>query len=812
MDPLEIWCSEAQERYVLAVAEEGLDLFKKFAERERCEYSVIGKTTAADSDGETRIIVKDRDSAEHPTIIDRPMSFFFSYVPPSGKAIHSRLLHLSAFDSSLAQYLPNTPKDGLLSTAIHRVLALPSVGSKSFLITIGDRSVKGIVARDQMVGPWQTPVADVGVIATSLTQGIRTGVAMATGENAKLALISPAASSRMAVAESIMNLAAAALLGRTEGIRLSANWMCASGHPGEDAALHEAVKAIGMDLCPKLGITIPVGKDSMSMQMKWTDKETKEAKEVTAPLSVVITAFAEVRDIRKTWTPTLRRLEDVGETVILLVDLAKGRQALGGSALAQVFGQIGHVAPDVHDIQLLRDYFDALEQLQDMEIVLAYHDRSDGGLFTTLVEMMFAGRCGLEIMIDSLSSSKSTNAIMEALFNEELGAVFQVRKRDEIEFNRAFATCGPPTGLIKKIGRVPASSKQELSIYHHDSPVYRATRIQLQNRWSATSHQIQRLRDNPSCADEERSNILDSNNPGLSYNLSFSAKDSILPSISTLMSSLSLRSKPRVAILREEGSNGQQEMAFAFDSAGFDAIDVHMTDLFSGRRSLESFVGLAAVGGFSYGDVLGAGQGWAKSVLLNEKVRTQFQNFFERKDTFSLGVCNGCQFLTLLKSLIPGADAWPVFERNVSEQYEARVCMVELLDSPPQAAAGAQSSVFLHGMSGSTLPIAVAHGEGRASFQGTDHPQKLLDAGLVAVRYVDNYLQPTEAYPANPNGSPLGIAGVRSKDGRVLALMPHPERTVLAGVGSYIPDHVREEWSAKGPWSRLFESARRWVG
>lgn len=810
MSPMQIWSCEAQERYVLAVAHKDLDLFKKIAERERCGYSVVGKTTN-DTNGEKRLILMDRDSHDHPTPIDLPMSILFGKAPKTKRIVFSRLLHLPSFDSSLARYLPNTPHEGLLSEAVDRVLALPSVGSKNFLLTITDRTVGGLIARNQLVGPWQIPVADVAVTATSLTQGIITGEATAMGENPSLALISPAASARMAVAESMMNLAAADLMGNTERIRLSANWMSASSHPGEGAAIYEAVEAIGMDLCPKLGISIPVGKDSMSMKMKWTDKDTKEAKEVTAPLSVVITAFAPVRDIRKTWTPTLRRLEDVGETVVVYVDLAKGRQALGGSALAQVFGQVGDLGPDVHDVQLLRDYFDAMEQLQDMGIVLAYHDISDGGLFTALVEMMFAGRCGLEIMIDSFCPSKRTNAIIEALFNEELGAVFQVRKKDEIEFNRAFATCGPPKGLIKKIGRVPVSSKQELTVYHYNSPVYRASLSQLQHRWSATSHQIQRLRDNLACADEEYSNILDGNNPGLSYNLSFSAKDSILPSISTWMSTLALRNKPRVAILREQGVNGHPELAFAFRTAGFDAIDIHMTDLHSGRVSLESFVGLAAAGGFSYGDVLGAGQGWAKSVLLHPKVRTDFQNFFERKNTFSLGVCNGCQFLTRLKSLIPGADTWPVFERNASEQYESRVCMVELLDSPPQTA-GAQPSVFLHGMGGSSLPIAVAHGEGRASFQGTDHAQKLLDAGLVAVRYVDNYLRPTERYPANPNGSPLGIAGVRSRDGRVLALMPHPERTVLGGVGGYIPDHIKEEWSVKGPWSRLFESARRWVG
>ena len=807
MSPMQIWSCEAQERYVLAVAHESLDLFKKIAERERCGYSVVGKTTG-ESRGEKRLIVLDRDSPDHPNPIDLPMSILFGKAPRMKKVVESRFLRLPSFDSSLFQYLPEKPKIDLLIEAVDRVLALPAVGSKNFLITIGDRTVGGLTARDQMVGPWQIPVADVSVTATSLTKGIITGEAMAMGERPLLALISPAASARIAVAESLMNLVAADLLGRSERIRLSANWMSASSHPGEDAAIYEAVEAIGLDLCPKLGISIPVGKDSMSMKMKWTDKQNKEAREVTAPLSLVITAFAPVRNIKNTWTPVLRRLEDVGETVILFVDLAKGRQALGGSALAQVFGQIGNAVPDVHDVQLIRDYFDAMEQLQDMGIVLAYHDRSDGGLFTSLVEMMFAGRCGLEVMTDSLSSSKSTGAIMEALFSEELGGVFQVRKKDEVEFNRAFATCGPPKGLIKRIGRVPASKKQELAIYHYNGLIFRASRAQLQQRWAATSYHIQHLRDNPECADTEYANILKDSDPGLSYNLSFSAKDYILP-LSTYVPA-SLRNKPKVAILREQGINGASEMAYAFMNAGFDPIDVHMTDLFSGRISLSIFSGLAACGGFSYGDVLGAGQGWAKSVLLHSSIRKEFQTFFERADTFSLGVCNGCQFLTRLKSLIPGADAWPVFERNASEQYEARVCMVEILDSPPNVL-GAQSNIFLHGMAGSSLPIAVAHGEGRASFPDTSHAQNALDAGLVAMRYVDNHLQPTERYPANPNGSPLGIAAVQSRNGRVMAMMPHPERVVLVA-GSYVPDNIKAEWKDHGPWIRLFQSARRWIG
>ncbi|KAL8822895.1 MAG: hypothetical protein Q9191_006377, partial [Dirinaria sp. TL-2023a] len=772
MSPLQIWCCEAQERYVIAVAQDGLNIFKKIADRERCGYSVVGKAEGPVK-GEKRLVLMDRESQEHPTPVDLPMSVLFGKPPKVSRVVDSKRPLLPAFDHSLLTYLPEA-SSGLLAEAVDRVLALPAVGSKSFLITIGDRTVGGLTARDQMVGPWQTPVADVSVTATSLTLGIKTGEAMAMGEKPTLALISPAASARMAVAEALMNLGAADVVQRLDKIRLSANWMAASSHPGEGAALYEAVEAIGMDLCPELGISIPVGKDSMSMKMKWTDESSKEVKEVTSPLSVIISAFAPVADIEKTWTPALRRREDDGgqESVLLFVDLAAGRKALGGSALAQVFGQVGDTAPDVRDIQLLKDYYDALEQLHDSGIVLAYHDRSDGGLFTTLVEMMFAGRCGISIMLDTICASSRTPDIIGTLFNEELGAVFQVRKSDVINFNRCFATCGPPDFLIKKIGTISPTPKQDLTLYHGATLVYRAPRAQLQQRWASISYHMQRLRDNPSCADSEFASILDSTDPGLSYNLTFNPREDILPFASSLTTRLSLTSKPRVAILREQGVNGHSEMAFAFMTAGFSAIDVHMTDLISGRVSLSTFRGLAACGGFSYGDVLGAGQGWAKSVLLHPGVRAQFRSFFERKDTFTLGVCNGCQFLSRLKEIIPGTAAWPTFIRNSSEQYEARVAMVAI---PPIPSKSQPPSAFYHTMSGSSLPIPVAHGEGRAYFPSIPKDpasqrfaaQKLLDDGLVALQYVDTKtLHPTETYPANPNGSPLGIAGVRSPDGR----------------------------------------------
>lgn len=826
MSPLQIWCCEAQERYALAVAEDGLNKFRAISQRERCGYSVVGRATGQRGQ-ENRLILMDRESPTYPTPIDLPMSVLFGKPPKLTMQDRSRRLRLPPFDSTLTSYLPKLMPNEILNEAARRVLRLPAVGSKSFLITIGDRTVSGLVARDQMVGPWQTPVSDVSVTATSLTPGIQTGEAMSIGTKSKLALISPGASARMAVAESLLNLTAADLSDRLNNVKLSANWMSASNHPGEGAALYEAVEAIGMDLCPKLGISIPVGKDSMSMKMRWKDESSMEMREVTAPLSVVISAFAPVSSFKKTWTPTLRRYQDVGETSLFFVDLGCGRKSLGGSALAQVFQQMGDSCPDVHDVQLFKDFFDATQQLQESGIVLAYHDRSDGGLFTTLAEMMFAGRCGIEIMLDPICPGSSSSSIISTLFNEELGAVFQVRKKDENAFRSCFATCGPPPNLIYRIGRVspvPPTQKQNLTIYHGATLTYRAARSTLQHTWSHTSYHMQRLRDNPQCADAEHASLLSDTNPGLSYKMTYRASDRILPLTASFTSLLpsSLHNKPPVAILREEGSNGHPEMAYAFSVAGFAAHDVHMTDLQSGRVSLSSFVGLAAVGGFSFGDVLGAGKGWACSVLFNPGVREQFAAFFSRPNSFTLGVCNGCQFLSLLRDLIPGGEGWPTFERNVSEQYEARVCMVKIQDPDPS-----RPSVFLHGMHGSCLPIAVAHGEGRATFgdSSSSSPSsassaaahELLARGLVPLQYVSSShsnepYAPTEQYPANPNGSPLGIAGVRSADGRVLALMPHPERTVLGGIGSWIPDEVKKEWVDEGPWVRAFQSARRWVG
>ena len=807
MSPMQIWCCEAQERYVLAVSEEGMNKFTAIAQRERCGFSVVGRGGGT-SEEQKRLILLDRESQQYPKPIDLPLSVLFGKPPRMTRTVDTRKLKLPAMDASLTQYVPSiTARHDLVAEAANRVLSIPAVASKSFLITIGDRTVGGLTARDQMVGKWQTPVSDVAVTATALQAGMKTGEAMSMGEKPNLALISHGASARMAVAESLMNMAAADLIDRLSRVKLSANWMSASSHPGEGAGIYEAVEAIGLDLCPKLGISIPVGKDSMSMKMKWKD-EAEQAKEVTAPMSLVISAFAPVANIRKTWTPALRRFEDVGESVLMFVDLSFGRKALGGSALAQAFKQVGDECPDIRDVDIFRDFFDATQSLQDVGSVLAYHDRSDGGLFTTLVEMMFAGRCGVEISLDSICRTSDPRSVIETLFNEELGAVFQVRKEHETQFRSCFATCGPPPGLIHKIGRVSEKNKQNLAIYHGASLVYRNSRSNLQQTWSSTSYHMQKIRDNASCADQEYANVLDDTDPGLSWNLSFDPKERILPFLTSLTSMSPFTNKPRVAILREQGVNSHPEMAFGFTLAGFSAVDVHMTDIINGRVSLASFVGLAACGGFSYGDVLGAGQGWAKSVLLHETTRAEFRSFFERPDTFTLGVCNGCQFLSRMKELIPGATNWPSFERNESEQYEGRVAMVRISDPDPQ-----NPSVFLHGMHGSSLPIAVAHGEGRASFAATGgNASSFVRDGLSPVRYVDNAtLKPTMKYPFNPNGSPEGIAGVRTPNGRVLAIMPHPERTVMNGVASWLPPKA-EEWGDVGPWGRVFFSARKWVG
>ncbi|KAK7418665.1 phosphoribosylformylglycinamidine synthase [Neonectria punicea] len=810
MSPLQIWCNEAQERYVLLVNRDGLNRFTNICRRERCDFSVVGTAVSHAEDGAAKLILTDREPTTQPPLdpINLPMEVLFPPGRRISKDVQTVQKNLRPFDAvkSLTEQCGASNLNEMVTKATELVFNLPSVGSKSFLITIGDRTVGGLSVRDQLVGPWQTPVADVAVTLTSfgLDEKTRRGEAMAMGEKPTLALVSAAASARMAVAESLMNLGAADIKpgpvnGDLKRVKLSANWMAAVGHPGEGAALYEAVEAIGLELCPQLGISIPVGKDSLSMKASWKDKETSDSKTVTAPVSLVISAFSLVEDVRSTWTPQLRRVEEVGDSLLVFVDLAQGFKAMGGSALAQCLGQIGNEIPDVRDTELVRDFFDALWQLHQEDVVLAYHDRSDGGLLTTVAEMMFAGRCGAEISLDNVA--ESDDKVLDTLFNEELGAVFQIRRGDEIRFKRCFATCGPPHGLIRTIGYVRPTSKQSLLVKYKTKTVVDLDRVQMQQWWSSTSYEMQKLRDDPACAQSEFDSISDLKDPGLHFKLKFDPADVSLPAMTSLKS---LVFKPRVAILREQGVNGHAEMAFAFRAAGFDAVDVHMSDILDGF-SLDGFRGLAACGGFSYGDVLGAGNGWAQSILMHDGARRTFEAFFKRPDTFSFGVCNGCQMLTRLKELIPGAEHWPTFVENASSQFEGRYTMVTVHDK-------SANSVFFSGMSGSSLPIVVSHGEGRAEFSSDSDLQSVNDEELLPLRYVDNYGHVTEKYPANPNGSPQGIAGVKSKDGRVVAMMPHPERTIMADVGSWKPEDQLAEWGHFGPWFQLFLNARKWVG
>lgn len=767
MSPMEIWCNESQERYVLGVSPENLELFKGICERERAPFAVVGEATE-----EKRLILS--DSLLKSTPIDLEMSVLFGKPPKMSKTAETLNLQLQPFNTSSVD----------IKEAVERVLQLPSVGSKNFLITIGDRFVTGLVDRDQMVGPWQVPVADVGVTATSLGSTIlSTGEAMAMGEKPTLALISAAASAKMCVAESLLNVFAADIPS-IDKVKLSANWMSAASHDGEGAKLYEAVQAIGMDLCPDLGVAIPVGKDSMSMKMKWDNKE------VTAPLSLCITAFAPVSNTSNTWTPELRNVSE--ETILVLVDLAaEVKKAMGGSALAQVYKQVGDAAPTVHSHELLKSFLTALIDLHKSVEILAYHDRSDGGLFTTVAEMAFAGRCGLDLNL------KTSEDALTELFNEELGAVFQIKVSDLEKFVSVFQLKGVSDKFVSVIGK--PTKDQTVSIKVNGSSVYESTRSKLQQLWSATSYHIQKLRDNPETSSQEFESIADDSNPGLSYQLTFEPKN--IPTFAG-------EKKPKVAILREQGVNSQQEMAWSFQQAGFDVYDVHMSDILSGRVNLDTFTGIAACGGFSYGDVLGAGAGWAKSVLFNESARAQFKRFFqEREDTFAFGACNGCQFFSRIAELIPGTENWPTFERNLSEQYEARFVMVEVDSSEDN------HSIFLQNMKGSKLPIAVAHGEGRAYFKDEETQAAFVNNDKQGViRYIDNYGSITNKYPFNPNGSPEGIAGITNTNGRVLAMMPHPERVTRLESNSWYPTDKFSEWEGYGPWIALFKSAREWVG
>jgi phosphoribosylformylglycinamidine synthase len=756
MSPMEIWCNEAQERYVLAIDPDRLDAFSALCERERAPFAVIGTATA-----EQHLLVG--DGLFHNEPVDLPMEVLLGKPPKMLREVHHHPFRKPEFDTARLH----------IAEAVHRVLRLPSVASKSFLITIGDRTVTGLVARDQMVGPWQVPVADVAVTATDLYG--HTGEAMAMGERAPVALVHPAASGRMAIGETITNLMAADIadIGL---IRLSANWMAAAGFPGEDAALFDTVKAVGEELCPRLGIAIPVGKDSLSMKTVWRDESGEQA--MTAPVSLIVTGFAPVEDIRRTHTPMLRT--DLGETDLILIDIGKGHNRLAGSALAQVYKQVGHHPPDLDDPDMLRRCFAAIRDLAHEGRVLALHDRSDGGLLATVCEMAFAGHTGVTVHLDDLGPDP-----VAALFCEELGIVLQVRHGDTEEVLSALreAELGHHSHVI---GTVEEGDRVRFCRGRQD--LFNAPRAELQAAWAETSYRMQALRDNPDCAREEFERIMDADDPGLSPVLAFDPEEDVgAPFVNT-------GARPRVAILREQGVNGQIEMAAAFDRAGFESVDVHMTDILSGRLDLSGFRGLAACGGFSYGDVLGAGGGWARSILFNPRAREAFQAFFERDDSFALGVCNGCQMLAQLKELIPGAEHWPRFLRNRSEQFEARLSLVEVVESP---------SILLAGMAGSRLPVAVAHGEGRVAFHDGDAA-----VPGVALRYINNRGRATEHYPENPNGSPAGITGLTTRDGRVTIMMPHPERVFRTVQHSWHPP----EWGETGPWLRLFRNARKWSG
>ncbi|SDS85204.1 phosphoribosylformylglycinamidine synthase [Halopseudomonas xinjiangensis] len=764
MSPLEIWSNESQERYVMAVDNADFERFAALCERERCPYAVVGEATE-----EQLLVLNDQHFDNQP--VDMPLSVLLGKPPRMHRSAEREASPSDDFDATQID----------LEEAVGRVLRLPSVASKGFLITIGDRTITGLVARDQMVGPWQVPVADCAVTATSYD--VYTGEAMAMGERTPLALLDAPASGRMAVAETVTNLAAARIE-KLSDIKLSANWMAAAGHPGEDVRLYETVKAVGMELCPELGITVPVGKDSMSMKTRWS--EEGQDKSVTSPLSLIVTGFAPVQDIRFTLTPELR--SNQGETDLILIDLGRGQNRLGGSALAQVYNRIGSQGPDLDDAEDLKAFFAVIQGLNQDGQLLAYHDRSDGGLLTTLAEMAFAGRCGLNIRLDVLADANTE--LTGVLFNEELGAVIQVRQGDTEAVLSQLAAAG--LGDCSAVIGQP-TTEQTLTFSFNDQTVLSGTRANWQQAWAETSWRIQRLRDNPEGADQEFESIADDGNPGMHAQLSFEPNEDVAaPYINTGI-------RPHVAILREQGVNGQLEMAAGFTRAGFNAIDVHMSDILEGRVDLADFRGLVACGGFSYGDVLGAGEGWAKSILFNEQAREAFTAFFQRPETFALGVCNGCQMLSNLRELIPGSDHWPRFVRNRSEQFEGRVAMVEIQPSP---------SIFFAGMVGSRMPIAIAHGEGHAEFADTSAVDACEASNSVAVRFIDNRGRMTERYPANPNGSPRGITGLTTRDGRVTIIMPHPERNFRAVQNSWIP----EDWSEDGGWMRMFRNARVWVG
>jgi len=775
MSPAEIWSNESQERYVLAIPPNRIEEFQAMCERERCPFAVVGEAT-----GDGHLTVTDAHFGVNP--VDMEMEALLGKPPRMTRDVTHQPETFVSFDATAIE----------LKDAAYRLMRLPTIADKTFLISIGDRSVGGMTARDQMVGPWQVPVADVAV-TTMGYQGYL-GEAFAMGERTPLAVFDAPASGRMAIGEALTNLAAADI-GELGKVKLSANWMAPCGVPGEDARLFDTVAAVS-ELCKAIGVSIPVGKDSLSMRTAWEDQGVK--KQVVSPLSLVITSFAAVDDVRKTKTPQLA--VDQGETELLLLDLGQNR--LGGSALAQVYNATGSDAPDVDDPAQLKGLFDAVQKLNRDGLLLAYHDRSDGGLFVAACEMAFASRRGVSLDLDGIcydagagdvdGSEKLTNLlagrdfenIVRALFNEELGALIQIRRADREKVTPILRACGVPYHFVGTM-----NEWDEIRVTRNAKRVLREKRVDLQRAWSETSYQMQAMRDNPSCAQQEFDRILDVTDPGLTPKLTFDPQDDFTK-VYTLVSG-----RPRIAILREQGVNSHYEMAAAFDKAGFAAVDVHMSDILAGRVSLKDFKGLVACGGFSYGDVLGAGLGWARTILMHDGCRDEFAAFFNRKDTFALGVCNGCQMMSALKSIIPGAENWPAFRRNQVEQFEARFVMAEVLDSP---------SIFFAGMEGSQVPIVVSHGEGRAVFDNADEQSKVLSA----VRYVDNKGEPTEVYPYNPNGSPNGLTAVTTADGRFTIMMPHPERVFRTVQMSWHP----ENWGEDSPWMRMFRNARRWVG
>jgi phosphoribosylformylglycinamidine synthase len=801
MSPLEIWCNESQERYVLAVPADRIETFRQFCERERAPFAIVGEATE-----EKKLVVEDPHFKNTP--IDMPLEVLLGKPP----RMHRK-------ETSLVR--PQHPLDlrGItILEAAKRVLSHPAVADKTFLISIGDRTLGGLIARDQMVGPWQVPVADCAV--TAATYDVYTGEAMAMGERTPVAVNNTAASARLAVGEALTNLAAAQV-GDLGKVNLSANWMAAPAVPGDAADLYAAVQAVGMELCPALGITIPVGKDSMSMSTVWYEGEKQ--KRLTAPISLIVSAFAAVTDIRRTLTPQLKydpvsqkvteRTETstasvsavtscdnsgaIGDTVLLLIDLGRAKNRLGGSILAQVVSQMGEATPDVDSATDLKNFWNAIQQLGRAGKILAYHDRSDGGLFATVTEMAFAGHTGVDLDIPHLHDP------FAALFNEELGAVIQIREDDFDDVYLALREHGLKA-CVSRIGTL--NTHFALRVKQSGKELFNESLVTLRGWWSDVTHRIAALRDNPQAADQEHALRLNKDDPGIRPVITFDLGEMATKNAKSERGSsfapsapFVAKTKPSVAVLREQGVNGEVEMAAAFTRAGFRAVDVHMTDILSGRVSLKDFRGLTACGGFSYGDVLGAGEGWAKSALFNERARAEFAAFFAREDTFGLGVCNGCQMMSNLKSIIPGAEHWPRFVQNLSERYEGRFVSVKVEKS---------SSILFKDMEGSVIPIAVAHGEGYAEFKDRAAAEGFSRSGLVAARFVDHHHQPTEHYPLNPNSSPFGMTALTTTTGRVTIMMPHPERVFRSACMSWSP----KDWPEDSPWMKLFYNARAWVG